>query len=100
MLRLLKNKISSWKEYCTLTSSANPWNEVYKIAAGKREKNMQLTILRKPNGSLMKDTSETLQHMLEYFVAEDKLTDDNDHHTKPDYNPKHLWIQLITKNLP
>jgi len=48
----------------------------------------------------MKDTSETLQHMLEYFVAEDKLTDDNDHHTKPDYNPKHLWIQLMTKNLP
>ena len=77
-----KRKISSWREYCNLTSSANPWNEVYKIAAEKRKKNTQLTTLSKPDGYLTKDTSETLQHMLEHFVPEDKLTDDNDQHTQ------------------
>jgi hypothetical protein len=38
--------------------------------------------MRKPDGSLTKDTSETLQHLLEYFVPVDKLTDDNDQHTQ------------------
>ena len=38
----IKNKkISSWKEYCNMTSSTNPWNEVYKLAAGKRINNTQ-----------------------------------------------------------
>ena len=30
-----REKIRSWKEYCNLTNSANTWNEVYKLAAGK-----------------------------------------------------------------
>jgi hypothetical protein len=47
-----------------------------------RGKNTQLTTLRKPHGSLTKDTSETLQNMQEFFVPEDKLTDDNDQHTQ------------------
>jgi len=33
-----REKIQFWKEYCSLTSS-NPWNEVYKLAAGKRRNN-------------------------------------------------------------
>jgi len=33
-----KHKITSWNKYCNLTSSANPWNEVYKIDAEKRKK--------------------------------------------------------------
>jgi len=32
-------KITSWKEYCNMTSSINPWNELYKLAAGKRKNN-------------------------------------------------------------
>jgi hypothetical protein len=32
-----KGKISPRKEYCNMTSSTNPWNEVYKLAAGKRK---------------------------------------------------------------
>jgi hypothetical protein len=31
-------KISSWKEYCNMTASTNPSNEVYKLAAGKGKK--------------------------------------------------------------
>jgi len=34
-----KEKITSWKEYCNMTSSINPWNEVYKLATGKRKNN-------------------------------------------------------------
>jgi hypothetical protein len=30
---------TSWKEYCNMTSSTNPWNEVYKLAAGKGKNN-------------------------------------------------------------
>lgn len=77
-----KEKISSWKEYCNMTSSTNPWNVVYKLAAGKRKNNTQLTTLRKPDGSLTKDTRETLQHMLENFVPEDKDNDDTEYHTQ------------------
>jgi len=63
-----------------MTSSTNPWNEVYKLAAGKRKNYTQLTTLRKPVGSLTADIRETLQLMLEYFVSEDKDIDDTDFH--------------------
>ena len=42
-----------------MTSSTNPWNEVYKLAAGKRKNNTQIITLRKPNRSLTADISET-----------------------------------------
>ena len=48
-----------------MTSSTNHWNEVYKLGAGNRENNTQITTLRKPDGSLTADLSETLKHMLE-----------------------------------
>jgi hypothetical protein len=28
-----KRKIKSWKEFCNITSSTNPWNAVYKLAS-------------------------------------------------------------------
>ena len=34
-------RISSWKEYYTMTSATNPWNEIYKIAAGRRKQTAQ-----------------------------------------------------------
>jgi hypothetical protein len=74
-----KEKISSWKEYYNMTSSTNPWKEVYKLASGTR-KNAQITTLRKPDGSLTADISETLQHMLVCFAPEDKRNDDIDFH--------------------
>ena len=53
-----REKIQSWKDYCNLTTSSNPWNEVYKLAARKRGDNTQITILRKPDGSLTEDLRE------------------------------------------
>jgi hypothetical protein len=31
-----KRKTKSWKEYGNLTTEANPWNAVYRLAAGKK----------------------------------------------------------------
>jgi hypothetical protein len=55
---------------------------IYKLAAGKKKNITQLTTLRKPDGLLTADIRETLQHMLEYFVPEDKDNDDTDFHTQ------------------
>jgi hypothetical protein len=41
---------------------------VYKLVAGKRRDNTQITTLRKPDGSLTEDLTETLQLMLEHFT--------------------------------
>jgi hypothetical protein len=75
-----KVKITPWNEYCSMTSSTNPWNEVYRLAEGKRKTNTQLTTLRKPDGLLTADLHETLKHMLEYFAPEDIQNDDTDYH--------------------
>jgi hypothetical protein len=70
-----KEKFTSRKEHCKMTSSTNPWNEVYKLAAGRRTNDTQITTLRKPNGTLTADIREILKHMLDYFTSEDKETD-------------------------
>jgi hypothetical protein len=73
-------KLRSWKAYCNVTTSSNPWNEVYKIAAGKTRTYTPLTTLQRPDGSLTQDLTETLQLMLEHFTPEDNEDDDTDHH--------------------
>jgi len=75
-----REKIQSWKEYCNLTTSSNPWNEVYKLAAGKRSYNTQITTLRKPEGSLSEDLREILHLMLEHFTPDDKGEEDTKLH--------------------
>jgi hypothetical protein len=73
-----RDKIQSLKEYCNMTTSSNPWNEVYKLAATKRRNNTQITILRKPHKSLTEDLKETIQLMLEHFTPDDKEEDDTE----------------------
>jgi hypothetical protein len=75
-----RQKLRSWKEYCNFTTTANPWNEVYKLAAGKRRYHPLITFLRKPDGTLTTDTEETVKLMLEYFTPEDNVQDDSDFH--------------------
>jgi hypothetical protein len=58
--KIKKDKVTSWKEYCNMTSSINPWKEVYKLAACKRKNNTQITTLRKPDGILTADIRENL----------------------------------------
>jgi len=75
----IKNaKIQSWKEYCNM--NPYPWNEVYRLAAGKRKNITQITTLRKPDGSLTADLNETLKYTLEQFAPEDNYNNDSDTH--------------------
>jgi hypothetical protein len=69
-----REKIQSWKEYCNLTTSSNPRNEVDKLAAGKRRNSTQIT-LRKSDGSLTVDLRETMQLILQHFTPVDKEDD-------------------------
>jgi hypothetical protein len=75
-----REKIQSWKKYCNLTASSNSWKKVYKLAAGNRRDNTQITTLRKPDGFLTEDLRETLQLMLEHFTPDDKEEDDTELH--------------------
>ena len=80
-MRKNKNaKVQLWKEYCNMTQYTNPWNEVYRLAAGKVKNITQITTLRKPDGSLTADLNETLKYMLEQSAPEDSHNDDSDTH--------------------
>jgi hypothetical protein len=75
-----KEKLTSLKEYCNITTATNPWNEVYKLAAGKRMYYSLFTSLRKPDGSLITDMQETVKLMLEHFTPEEYVQNDSEFH--------------------
>jgi len=66
-----KERISSWKEYCTMTSATNPWNELYKIAAGRRNQNAPTTTLRQKDRELTTNFHEILQYMMQKLTPEE-----------------------------
>jgi hypothetical protein len=66
-----KEKCNSWKEYCNVAASTNPWSQVYKLAAGKTRANNIMNTLRKPDGSETSSIQETMEVMLEYHFTED-----------------------------
>jgi hypothetical protein len=73
-----REKLRSWKEYCNITTAANPWNEVHKLAVGKRRYYTLFTSLRKLDGTLTTDLEETVKLMLEHFTPEDNAQDDSE----------------------
>ena len=75
-----KAKLDSWKKFCSVSGSTNPWNEVYRIASGKLRKNAIMTTLRKPDDTLTTDLDDTIRNMLNYFTPTDDERDDNAHH--------------------
>jgi hypothetical protein len=75
-----REKIRSWKEYCNMTTATNPWNIVYKLAAGKRHDSAIITTIRKPDGTLTASTKETLSLMMDSFTPVDNEQDDNEYH--------------------
>ena len=70
-------KLSSWKKFCTLTDGTNPWNAVYRIAAGKLKNITNLTTLQKPDGTFTEDTASTLNLMLQQFIPDDNPETDS-----------------------
>lgn len=77
-----KSKLESWKNYCTVTESSNPWNAAYKLAFGKLKPNITMTTLRKPDGSYTTDLEETMELLMESFAPTDDARDDSVHHTE------------------
>ena len=61
-------------------TGANPWNEIYKLAVGKRRQHLLFTSLQKPDESLTTDMDETVTLMLEHFMPEDNAQDDSEFH--------------------
>ena len=77
----IKNaKIQSWKQYCNKVTSTNPWNIVYKSAAGKTNNSQIMSTLQKANGLYTEDLRETIQCTLEYLVPKDEEAEETDHH--------------------
>jgi hypothetical protein len=74
-----RKKIKSWKEFCNLTSSTNPWNAVYKIASNKAKRSQNLTTLQKPDESLTTDINATVTHVLGYLITKDEEDNDSDY---------------------
>ena len=62
-----------------MTTATNPWNMVYKLAAGKRHDSTIITTLRKSDGTLTASTKETLSLMMDNFTPVDN-EDDNEYH--------------------
>ena len=75
-----RQKVESWKNYCNLTTSRNPWNSAYRLASGKMRKAPMLTTLKKADGSQTTCMEETLHYMLDNFLPIDDETEDHDYH--------------------
>jgi len=67
---LKHEKINSWKEFCNVTASTNPWSQVYKLASGKIRPKSITTTLTKPDGSETTSIQETLEVLLGYLFGE------------------------------
>jgi len=72
-----KEKYSSWKNYCNMTTVRNPWNEVYKLASGKMKDNSVISTLKRPDGSLTNNTDET---MMQQFIPQDQQDEETEYH--------------------
>ena len=74
-----KAKSTSWKEYCNVAASVNPWSQVYKLAAGKTRECSKMTTIRKLDGTETTSLHETVNIILDYLFTEDS-GEDNLHH--------------------
>jgi hypothetical protein len=75
-----QEKSKSWKEFWNVTSATNPWNEIYKMAAGKTKSTAHATTLRQQDGSLTMNLHDTLLQMIQKFAPDDNQGDDNEMH--------------------
>jgi len=75
-----KEKFKSWKEYCNVTSSSNPWSIVYKLATGKVQTNSIMTTQRKLDGTKTSSILETMNLMLDHLITEDREEEETYHY--------------------
>lgn len=75
-----QRKHDSWKEYCNITSSANPWNAVYKLSSGKTRRKLTHSTLKKHDGSYTTGIVETLNFAMDHFSPTDDEQTDSAYH--------------------
>ena len=80
--KLREEKLQSWKDFCSSIESSNPWNGVYRYAAGKLRSKPILTTLKTGNNSYTTDMQSTINQMTEHFVPEDSEDCDDAHHKR------------------
>jgi len=66
-----KDKTRSWKQYCTMTSPINPWNEVYKLVTSKARSRSTVETHQKPDGSKTENMEGTLKLILDLMIPKD-----------------------------
>jgi hypothetical protein len=66
-----KAKINSWKEFCNVGASVNPWSQVYKVAAGKTKGVSGMTAITRPGGTETTNLQETINEILDHLYKED-----------------------------
>jgi hypothetical protein len=76
-----KAKSTSWKEFCNVVASINPWSQVYKLPAGKTRTASIMTTTRKPDGTETSSLHETVNVILDYLFTEDSEEDNSRHKT-------------------
>ena len=81
-IQINDHKYESWKSHCTISTANNPWNDVYKLAAGKSKISPPLSTIQNSNGEFTIDTKSTLLTMIDYFVPTDNELNDNQYHKK------------------
>jgi len=104
-----KERSTSWKEFCNVTSTTNAWNEIYRTVMGRKKQAVQITMLRKQDGTLTNNLHETLTHMLKYFTPEDNHNNDTEYHKQlraqtqvsiDRADDKEFTVQEITNAVP
>ena len=58
-----------------MTSSSNPWSQVYKLATGKARTNSIMTTVRKPDGTETSSILETMNLILYHLITKDREKD-------------------------
>ena len=80
--KLQEEKLKSWKYFCCSTDSSNPWNAVYRYAAGKLRSNPTLSTLNARNDIYTTDTQSTINQLMDRFIAEDSEYSNRVHHKR------------------
>lgn len=81
-----QNKFNSWKEYCNITTSSNPWNAAYKIASGKIRNTSILSTLKKSDGTYTEGLADTMNYVIDQFTQEDNENTDSAYHIQIRHN--------------
>jgi hypothetical protein len=76
---LISTKIKSWKSYIENNSKGNPWGLIYAIIKDKI-KVEKVSELRRSDGSIITDTNEIANELLDTLFPDDNIQTDTDFH--------------------